>query len=95
MPELQQIAEYQCAEDEYEYRGKVAELSTAPLTVAALKGLLTPILEDTVNYVNAPVIAQERGIGVDESKNRDAPRREKFFLRLEQEDCLLHRWHTG
>ena len=55
-----------------EYRGKVAELSTAPLTVAALKGLLTPILEDTVNYVNAPVIAQERGIGVDESKNRDA-----------------------
>ncbi|MCC6543421.1 MAG: phosphoglycerate dehydrogenase [Nitrospirae bacterium] len=55
-----------------EYRGKVAELSTAPLTIAALKGLLTPILEDSVNYVNAPIIAQERGIGVEESKNRDA-----------------------
>ena len=55
-----------------EYRGKVAELSVAPLTIAALKGLLTPILEDTVNYVNAPAIAQERGIDVDESKNRDA-----------------------
>ncbi len=55
-----------------EYRGKVAELSAAPLTIAALKGLLTPILEDSVNYVNAPIIAQERGIGVEESKNRDA-----------------------
>lgn len=55
-----------------EYRGKVAELSVAPLTIAALKGLLTPILQDTVNYVNAPAIAQERGIEVDESKNRDA-----------------------
>lgn len=55
-----------------EYRGKVAELSVAPLTIAALKGLLTPILEDTVNYINAPAIAQERGIEVDESKNRDA-----------------------
>lgn len=55
-----------------EYRGKVAETTTAPLTIAALKGLLTPILEDTVNYVNAPVIARERGIEVNESKNRDA-----------------------
>lgn len=55
-----------------EYRGKVAELSAAPLTIAALKGLLSPILEDSVNYVNAPIIAQERGIGVEESKNRDA-----------------------
>jgi D-3-phosphoglycerate dehydrogenase len=55
-----------------EYRGKVAEISTATLTIAALKGLLTPILEDTVNYVNAPAIAQERGIDVEESKNRDA-----------------------
>ena len=55
-----------------EYRGKVAEISVATLTIAALKGLLTPILEDTVNYVNAPTIAQERGIDVEESKNRDA-----------------------
>jgi D-3-phosphoglycerate dehydrogenase len=55
-----------------EYRGKVAETTAAPLTIAALKGLLTPILEDTVNYVNAPSIAQERGIEINESKNRDA-----------------------
>jgi D-3-phosphoglycerate dehydrogenase len=55
-----------------EYRGKVSELPTPPLTVAALKGLLSPFLENTVNYVNAPVIAQERGIEVREIKDRDA-----------------------
>jgi D-3-phosphoglycerate dehydrogenase len=51
-----------------EYRGEVAELATAPITIAALKGLLSPILEETVNYVNAPAIAKERGIEVKESK---------------------------
>ena len=31
---------------------------------AFIKGLLTPILQETVNYVNASVIAKERGINV-------------------------------
>jgi D-3-phosphoglycerate dehydrogenase len=35
-----------------------------PLTVALLKGLLTPVFEDRVNYVNAPVLAEERGIAL-------------------------------
>ncbi|MBI4716073.1 MAG: phosphoglycerate dehydrogenase, partial [Nitrospirae bacterium] len=55
-----------------EYRGKVSELPIAPLTVATLKGLLTPFLEDTVNYVNASLVAGERGIEVREVKNKDA-----------------------
>ena len=55
-----------------EYRGEVAELSLAPLTVAILKGLLTPILQDTVNAVNAPVLAKQRGIEVKEVKWSDA-----------------------
>jgi D-3-phosphoglycerate dehydrogenase len=55
-----------------EYNGDVAGLSVAPLTIAVLKGLLTPILEDAVNYVNAPVIARERGIEVKEVKSSDA-----------------------
>jgi D-3-phosphoglycerate dehydrogenase len=55
-----------------EYCGEVAGLSSAPLTIAVLKGLLTPILEDAVNYVNAPVIAKERGIEVKEVKSGDA-----------------------
>jgi len=55
-----------------EYLGEVATLTVAPLTIAVLKGLLTPILEDPVNYVNAPVIAKERGIEVKEVKGGDA-----------------------
>ncbi len=55
-----------------EYRGEVGGLTTAPLTVAVLKGLLSPIMESVVNYVNAPVIAQERGIEVNEVKSADA-----------------------
>ncbi|WP_447979509.1 phosphoglycerate dehydrogenase [Candidatus Nitrospira bockiana] len=55
-----------------EYSGEVASLSVAPLTIAVLKGLLTPILEDAVNFVNAPVIAKERGIEVKEVKSSDA-----------------------
>jgi D-3-phosphoglycerate dehydrogenase len=43
-------------------------LTTGPITVAFLKGLFTPILQDAVNYVNAPLIAKERGIRVVESK---------------------------
>jgi len=33
-----------------------------------LKGLLTPILRDDVNFVNSPLIASERGIKVVESR---------------------------
>jgi D-3-phosphoglycerate dehydrogenase len=55
-----------------EFVGEVAGLSVAPLTIAVLKGLLTPILEDVVNYVNAPIVAKERGIEVKEVKSSDA-----------------------
>lgn len=52
-----------------EYCGALAELNTSPITVAFLKGLFTPILKDAVNYVNAPIIAKDRGIKVIESKS--------------------------
>jgi D-3-phosphoglycerate dehydrogenase len=55
-----------------EYNGEVASLTLAPLTVAVLKGLLTPILQDEVNFVNAPLLARERGIEVKEVKSSDA-----------------------
>jgi D-3-phosphoglycerate dehydrogenase len=50
-----------------EYRGEETGL-IKPLTVALLKGILTPILSDYVNYINAPVIAAERGIQVTQAK---------------------------
>jgi D-3-phosphoglycerate dehydrogenase len=52
---------------EIEYCGAAAELDVAPITVAVLKGLLEPVT-DSVNMVNAPVIAQQHGIKVIESK---------------------------
>jgi D-3-phosphoglycerate dehydrogenase len=52
---------------EIEYSGSAAELDVAPITVAVLKGLLEPVT-DSVNMVNAPVIAQQHGIRVIESK---------------------------
>ncbi|MDH4229491.1 MAG: phosphoglycerate dehydrogenase [Nitrospirota bacterium] len=53
------------------YRGKVTDLNVAPVTIAAIKGLLAPILGDTVNHVNALVIAKDRGIEVVEVKEAD------------------------
>ncbi len=55
-----------------EYNGEVSSLTVAPLTIAVLKGLLTPILENAVNFVNAPVVAKERGIEVKEVRSGDA-----------------------
>jgi D-3-phosphoglycerate dehydrogenase len=59
-------------EVQIEYRGDVAQYNVAILTVAVLKGLLSPVLESAVNYVNAPVVAKERGIKIVESKSEEA-----------------------
>lgn len=55
-----------------EYQGNVTELNLEPVTMAVLKGTLTPILEETVNFINAPIIARERGIKVKEMTTSDA-----------------------
>ena len=54
-----------------EYSGDVSNLKLEPVTLAALKGLLTPIIQENVNYVNAPLIAKDRGIEVKVSKSSD------------------------
>jgi D-3-phosphoglycerate dehydrogenase / 2-oxoglutarate reductase len=59
-------------EVQVEYRGDVTQYNVAPLTVAVLKGLLSPVMESAVNYVNAPMIAKERGIKIIESKGEEA-----------------------
>lgn len=51
-----------------EYEGEVTDLNTKPLTAAALNGLLQPLMEG-VNMVNAPLVAKERDIEVNEVKN--------------------------
>jgi D-3-phosphoglycerate dehydrogenase / 2-oxoglutarate reductase len=59
-------------EVQVEYGGEVTQYSLAPLTLAVLKGILTPIMESGVNYVNAPIVARDRGIKVVESKSSRA-----------------------
>lgn len=65
-----QLAESAVLEVKIHYAGAVSQYDMAPLTTAVLKGLLTPILKDDVNFVNAPYIASERGIKVVESKSQ-------------------------
>jgi D-3-phosphoglycerate dehydrogenase / 2-oxoglutarate reductase len=51
-----------------EYVGGLAEHDTRVLTLAALKGLFTPVVSEPVTFVNAPLLASERGIEVVETK---------------------------
>jgi D-3-phosphoglycerate dehydrogenase len=55
-----------------DYIGELANYDTVPLTVSLTKGVLTPILRDEVNFVNAPVLAKERDIKISESKRSEA-----------------------
>jgi D-3-phosphoglycerate dehydrogenase len=52
-----------------EYEGQVAALNTRPLTALMLQGLLKPLLSDSVNMVNAPLVAKERNIDLTEIKH--------------------------
>ena len=47
-----------------EVRGEIVEFDVNVLKLAALKGYFTNIVSETVSYVNAPLIAEQRGIPV-------------------------------
>jgi D-3-phosphoglycerate dehydrogenase len=55
-----------------EVYGELAERDTRLLTVAALNGAFQGHTDQPVNYVNAPLIAADRGIAVVEEKHRNA-----------------------
>jgi len=63
-----------------EYEGNVAELNTRPLTATILQGLLQPLM-DSVNMVNAPIVAKERNIEISEIKH-DRPSDYQTLIRL-------------
>jgi D-3-phosphoglycerate dehydrogenase / 2-oxoglutarate reductase len=52
------------------YLGELAERDTRVLTVAVLNGAFQGRAEQPVNYVNAPLLAQERGVEVREERRR-------------------------
>ena len=47
-----------------EYSGDVTDYDLKLLTIAATRGILMPAVGDSVNYVNAELLAKERGIEV-------------------------------
>ncbi|KAI9702862.1 MAG: hypothetical protein M1836_008076 [Candelina mexicana] len=55
------------------YEGEIASIAnTKPLFAALVKGMTTPISQDTnVNIVNAELVARERGIIINEQRSRD------------------------
>ncbi len=55
-----------------EYAGDFKGLDLAPVSTAAIKGLLAPVVKDDVNFVNAHVIAKERGIKVTEATSAES-----------------------
>jgi D-3-phosphoglycerate dehydrogenase len=52
--------------------GDFKGLDLRPLVNSYLKGLLRPVMDDAVNYVNAPVIAKERGLSVAYAQSDEA-----------------------
>jgi D-3-phosphoglycerate dehydrogenase len=55
-----------------EYAGDFFGLDLTPVSIAALKGLLAPVVKDDVNFVNAQILAKERGIKVTETTSSDS-----------------------
>jgi D-3-phosphoglycerate dehydrogenase / 2-oxoglutarate reductase len=51
-----------------EYHGGIAEHDCRALTLSALKGAFSAVVHEPVTFVNAPLLAKERGISVEESK---------------------------
>jgi D-3-phosphoglycerate dehydrogenase len=75
-----QLAEGRIFEVNIVYGGDIIKHNLTPLTLSLVKGMLTPILQETVNFINAVSLAKERGIKINEVKSS----REEEFVTLIQ-----------
>ncbi|MGH2747689.1 MAG: phosphoglycerate dehydrogenase [Actinomycetota bacterium] len=53
----------------FEYFGGIAEHDPRALTLSGLRGAFSTVVHEPVTFVNAPLIAKERGISVEESRS--------------------------
>lgn len=53
---------------EVSYEGQIADYDCKVLTLGVLKGVLGPVVDEPVSFVNAPQLAEERGLVVRETK---------------------------
>ncbi|TFD77737.1 phosphoglycerate dehydrogenase [Cryobacterium fucosi] len=56
-----------------EIRGELADYDVSVLKLAALKGIFTNVVSETVSYVNAPLLAEQRGVAVRLITDKDSP----------------------
>jgi D-3-phosphoglycerate dehydrogenase len=54
---------------EAQYLGRIAESDTRVLTLGVVKGVLSGVVHEPVSFVNAPIIAGERGIAISETRS--------------------------
>ena len=52
-----------------QYLGRIGEADTRVLTLAVVKGVLRGVVHEPVSFVNAPIIARERGIAISEMRS--------------------------
>ncbi len=58
---------------EVELKGTEISEHIKPITVALLKGILEPVLHQTINFINAPHLAKRRGIIVSQTHGLPSP----------------------
>ncbi|WP_309081951.1 phosphoglycerate dehydrogenase [Zhihengliuella sp.] len=56
-----------------EVAGEIASLDVKALELAALKGIFTDVVSEQVSYVNAPVLAEQRGVAARLITTSDSP----------------------
>lgn len=56
-----------------EVRGEITQFDTSVLKLAALKGIFTNVVSENVSYVNAPLLAEQRGIEVRTLTEEESP----------------------
>ncbi len=56
-----------------EVRGEIAALDVGVLQLAALKGVFSGVVEEQVTYVNAPLLARDRGVDVGLETSGESP----------------------
>ncbi|NYD65681.1 phosphoglycerate dehydrogenase [Agromyces atrinae] len=56
-----------------EVRGELVDYDVSVLKLAALKGVFSNVVSETVSYVNAPLLAEQRGVAVRLITDSDSP----------------------
>jgi D-3-phosphoglycerate dehydrogenase / 2-oxoglutarate reductase len=54
-------------------RGKLAEFDAAVLSLAVLRGIFSDVVEEQVTYVNAPLLAEQRGLDIALTSDPESP----------------------